>query len=166
MMAPMTKQSIFRVLRRIALLLIVFFCFQAVPLEIGAKEKYRVVSQWPVTHAVVQSASVSITSFSWSPKKIRYCPDMEYSYSVAGRTYTNRNQIFDFSCWPDAHDFVAKYGPGSSIPVAYDPSNPNTTVIPSSIVDTWLPWEDLLGGLFFLVVLAVDLIATRPEPKT
>jgi len=90
---------------------------------------------------------------------------MEYSYSAAGRTYTNRNQIFDFSCWPDAYDFVAKHGPGSSVPVAYDPMNPGTTVVPSSIVDTWLPWEDMFGGFFFLLVLAADLITTR-SPNT
>lgn len=162
----MSKQAIFRLLRRVALLLIVYYCFRAVPLEIRGREKYREVTRWPITQALVQSANVSMTSFSWSPRKIRYCPDMQYSYSVADRTYINRNQIFDFSCLPDVQGFVAKYGPGSSIPIAYDPSNPNTTVIPSSIVDTWLPWEDLLGGFFFLVVLAVDLIATRPEPKT
>ena len=89
---------------------------RAVPLEIRAERKYREISSWPVTHAVVQSASVSITNFSWSPKKIRDCPDMEYSYSIAGRTYTTRNQIFDFNCWPDANDFVAKYGPGAQFP--------------------------------------------------
>jgi hypothetical protein len=90
---------------------------------------------------------------------------MNYSYSVSGRTYTNRNQVFDFSCWPNAQDFVAKYGPGSSLPIAYDPMNPNTTVVPSSIVDSWLPWEDLLGGFFFLILLAADVIAVRPEPN-
>jgi len=163
MMASMTKQSIFRFLRRLALLLIVFYCFRAVPLEIRAKEKYREISRWPVTHAVVQSASVSPTGFSWSPRKTNYCPEMEYSYSVAGRTYTNRNQNFDFSCRPDAHDFVAKYGPGSSISIAYDPINPNTTVIPSSIVDAWDVWVDLLGGIFFLVLLVADLSATQSE---
>lgn len=84
--------------RSLGLLLIVFYCFRAVPLEIRAKEKYREISRWPVTHAVVQPASVSLRSFSWSPKKIRYCPDMEYSYLVAVRTYTDRNQIFDSSC--------------------------------------------------------------------
>lgn len=84
--------------RSLALLLMVFYCFRAVPLESRAKEKYREISRWPVTHAVFQSASVSTTSFSWRPKKIRYCPDREHGYSVAGRAYTNRNQIFDFSC--------------------------------------------------------------------
>jgi hypothetical protein len=159
----MSKQFIFRLVRRLALLLIVFYCFRAVPLEIRAERKYREISSWPVTHAVVQSASVSITNFSWSPKKIRDCPDMEYSYSIAGRTYTTRNQIFDFNCWPDANDFVAKYGPGSSIPIAYDPVNPNTTVKPSSIVAARDWWVDLLGGLFFLVLLVADLSATRSE---
>jgi Protein of unknown function (DUF3592) len=163
MMAPMTKQFIYRLLRRLALLLFVFYCFRAVRLEFGAKEKYREISRWPVAHAVVQSASVSLTSFSWSPRKIRYCPDMEYSYSVAGRTYTNRNQIFDFSCKPDADGFVAKYGPGTSVLIAYDPTNPNTTVIPSSIVDAWDVWVDLIGGIFFSVVLLADLSATRSE---
>ena len=162
-MASMTKQSIFRLLRRLALLLIVFYCFRAVALEFRAKEKYWEISGWPVTHAVVQSANVSIMSFSWSPKKIRYCPDMVYSYSVAGHTYTSRNQVFDLSCRPNADDFVTKYRPGSSIPIAYDPTNPTATVIPSSVVDAWDVWVDLLGGIFFFLVLMVDVSATRPE---
>src|ERR1700740_1457446 len=109
----MTKQSVLRLVRRLAWLLIVSYCSRAVPLEIKARGKYREISRWPVTHAVVQSANVSITSFSWSSKKTRFCPEFEYTYSVAGRTYTNRNQIFDFSCWPDAYDFISKHGPGS-----------------------------------------------------
>jgi hypothetical protein len=108
---------------------------------------------------------VSVTSFSWLDHPINRCPDLEYSYSVAGHTYMSRNQVFDLSCRPNADDFVAKYGPGSSIPVAYDPINPNTTVIPSSIVDAWDVdvWVDLLGGMFFLVFLVADLSATRSE---
>jgi hypothetical protein len=162
----MRKQFIYRLLRRLALLLFVSYCCRTVWLEFGAKQKYRDISRWPVAHAVIQSARVSLTSFSWSSKKIRYCPDIQYSYSVGGRTYTNRNQIFDFSCKPDADGFVAKYGPGTSVLIACDPTNPNTTVIPSSIVDAWDIWVDLTGGIFFLVLLLVDLSTTRSESHT
>ena len=159
----MAKQSVFRVLRRIALLLIIFLCFRAVALEFSARGKYREITRWPVTQAVVRSARVSVSGFSWSKKPIRSCPDLEYSYSVAGHAYTRRNQVFDLSCRPNADDFVAKFGPGRSLPIAYDPTNPNTTVIPSSIVDAWDVWVDLLAGTFFLLLLIVDLSATRSE---
>lgn len=159
----MAKQSVFRLLRRVALLLIVFFCFRAVALEFRARGKYREITRWPVTQAVVKSARVSVTGFSWNTKLINRCPDLEYSYSVSGHAYTGRNQVFDLSCRPNADDFVAKYGPGSSIPIAYDATNPNMTVIPSSIVEAWDVWVDLLGGLFFLLLLMVDLSATRSE---
>jgi hypothetical protein len=161
----MTKQSVYVIVRRFAWLMIIFYCFRAVPLEIKSREKFREISRWPVTNAVVQSSGVSITSFSWSSRNSRFCPNIEYTYSIAGRTYTNRNQVFDLSCWPDAYNFVAKYGPGSPIVIAYDPTNPKTTVVPSSVVDTWLPWEDLLAGFIFLAVLATDLLATRGQSR-
>jgi hypothetical protein len=162
---PMTKESVFRLLRRTIVALSVYYCFHAVPLEIRASRRFWDVARWPVTEAVVRSANVSVTSYPWSSKSDRFCPDVQYSYTVSGQSYTNRNQVFDFSCWPDAYSFVAKYQPGNAIQIAYDPSNPNNTIVPSSVSDPGYPWGDMLGGMFFLVLLFADILFTRRESE-
>jgi hypothetical protein len=155
--------SRYALLRRAFLVLVIYYCFHAVPLEIKASRMYREVAQWPVAEASVLSASVTVTRFSWSPKSNRFCPDMEYSYSVAGKKYTTRNRVFDFGCWPDAYRFVAKHQPGTSILIAYDPTNPMSTIVPSSVSDTGFPWGDVLGGTLLVLVLMGDIFLARRE---
>lgn len=151
-------------LRRGALLLFVYLSFHAVPLEIKAIQKYRDVAKWPTTEAVILSARVSATSFSWSHRESRFCPDLEYSYSVAGEAFTSRNRLFDFACWPEGSRFVAEHQRGSTIQIAYDPSNPSVTVVPGNLVAPGYPWVELIGGMFFLVLLLGDIALVRRKP--
>lgn len=147
--------------RQIFMLLVVCFCFNAVRLELRAGREYRRVQEWPLTDAVVNAASVYETSFSWSSHRDRYCPRLEYSYSVAEHRFTSSNQVFDFPCRPDVHEFVDRHGPGTSIRIAYDPASPMISIIPASVTDPGYPWLDLLGGAFFSLVLLADLFSTR-----
>jgi Protein of unknown function (DUF3592) len=153
-------------IRRLLCLSIAYFCFHAAVLESRASRRYRDVARWPVADATVQSATPGWTSYSWSGKKNRYCPEMTYSYSIAGRHYSSYNRVFDFGCWPDAYDFVAQHQPGSLIQIAYDPSDPRVSIVPASVRDPGYPVADVLGGCFFLLCLLVDLFASwiRPEP--
>jgi hypothetical protein len=144
-------------------MLVIYYCFHAVPLEIKASRMFREVAHWPIAEASIHSASVTVTRFSWSSRSNRFCPDMEYSYSVAGKKYTSRNQVFDFGCWPDAYGFVAKHQPGTSILIAYDPKNPTITIVPSGVSDIGFPWDDVLGGTFFVLVLMGDFSLARRE---
>jgi hypothetical protein len=132
----------------------------------GEGRRYDEVARWPVTEAVVRSAAAGWTSYSWSGKKNRYCPEVTYSYSVVARHYSGYNRVFDFTCWPDAYDFVAQHRPGSSLQIAYDPTDPNVSIIPSSVRGPGYPVADAVGGCFFVLCLLADVFAswTREAP--
>ena len=143
--------------RRGILMLIVYFCFHAVPLEFKANREYKRVHEWPVTDAVISSSRVYETRYSWTARDDRFCPKLGYSYSVTGRHYEGYNDVFDFTCWPDAYSFVGQHPPGTHVQIAYDPANPIVSIVPTSIQDPGYPWGDMIGGTFFLVVLLCDL---------
>jgi hypothetical protein len=140
-------------LHRTLLALVVFFCFRAVVLEMRASQQYKRVSKWPITHAQISSSIVYTTSYSWTGKTNRFCPQLTYSYTVQKHDYVSSNRVFDFVCWPDAYDFVAQHKPGTMVTIAYDPSDPNVSVIPSAVKDPGYPWGDLLGGIALTAVL-------------
>jgi uncharacterized protein DUF3592 len=154
-------------IRRLLCLLIVYFCFHAAVAESRASRQYREVARWPVAEATIQSATPGWTSYSWSGKKNRNCPEMTYSYLVASRRYSSYNRVFDFVCWPDAYDFVGQHRPGTLIQIAYNPADPRVSIVPASVRDPGFPVEDLVGGCFFLLCLLVDLFIswTRPDPS-
>ena len=144
-------------LRRAVYLLAIVYCFHGAALELRAHRQYTQVSNWPTTEASVSSSAVYWTSYSWSGKQNRDCPKLGYRYAVQGRTYEGYNRVFDFTCWPDAYDFVAEHQPGALIQIAYDPSNPAISIIPSAVRDPGYPWGDIAGGIIFAVILLVDL---------
>jgi hypothetical protein len=132
------------------------FCFRAVFLEVKATREYHRIANWPVTEAIIHAASVYETRFSWGSR--RFCPKIEYSYSVASHVYRSYNSVFDFVCWPNAYGFVAQHPTGTSIQIAYDPASPIITFIPSSVANPGYPWGDVIGGTLFLIMLILDLL--------
>jgi Protein of unknown function (DUF3592) len=151
--------------RRALWMLFVYYCFHAAALEIKASRQYRQIVKWPTTEAIINSASVYETSYSWaSGRTNRFCPRLDYNYSVAGRSLAGYNRVFDFTCWPDAYKFVAQHPSGTSIPIAYDSSNPTVSVVPASIQDPGYPTVDLIGGALFLIVFLSDLFSTASAP--
>jgi hypothetical protein len=154
-------------LRRAILLLLVYGCFRAVPLEFKATREYQRIAQWPVTDAVINSATVNVTSYSWSWRKNRFCPKLDYNYRVKEHDYVGYNSVFDFTCWPDAYNFVPQHRPGTSILIAYDPTDPAVTIVPATIRDPGYPWGDIVGGALFFIILVSDLFLSRPfEDRT
>lgn len=147
------------VIRRAITALLALFCFRAVPLEVRASQQFKQVAKWPVTQALVTSSAVYTTSYTWSGKQNRFCPILSYKYTVQTHAYFGSNSMFDFACWPDAYDFVAQHKPGALLTIAYDPCNPTTTVIPSTIRDPGYPWGDIIGGVVFTGLLLLDLFA-------
>ena len=142
-------------------MLVVYFCFHAVVLELRANHEYQRMIKWPVTDATINTTTVYETSYSWSGMMNRYCPKVYYNYSVMGHSYVGHNSVFDFTCWPDGYNFVAKHRPGTSIQITYDPADPDITIIPSSIQDPGYPWGDIIGGTLFLIVPLLDLFVSR-----
>jgi hypothetical protein len=155
-------------LRRAALALVVYFCFHGAVLESRAGRQYREAANWPATQAVISSSDVYWTSYSWSGKHNRYCPKLAYKYTVGSHTYDENNRVFDFVCWPDAYDFVAKHQPGATIRIAYDPNDPTISFVPDSVRDPGYPWGDIIGGMFFTAVLFADVFGAwtrESEPQ-
>ena len=146
--------------RRILLGLVVVFCFRAVPLELRASQQFRRVAKWPVTDALISSSAVYTTSYTWSGKKNRFCPILSYRYTVQTHAYIGSNSVFDLVCWPDAYDFVAQHKPGTLVAIAYDPVEPNTSIVPSAIQDPGYPWGDMIGGTVFSGILLLDMFGS------
>jgi hypothetical protein len=162
----MSKGFLGRLFRRTILALGVIFCFRAVPLELRAGQQFKQVAKWPVTQALIRSSGVYKTSYSWSERS-RFCPILEYGYAVQSHTYVGSNSVFDFFCWPDAYDFVAQHKPGAFITIAYDPSNPTTSIIPSAVRELGYPWGDIIGGIIFAAILLADIFgAWMREPAS
>jgi hypothetical protein len=153
-------------LRRTVLALAIYYCFHGAMLELGAHRQYTQVSQWPVTQASITSSSVYWTNYAWSGKQNRDCPKLGYRYEVQGRTYDEYNRVFDFTCWPDAYDFVAQHQPGANIRIVYDPANPAISVIPDAVKDPGYPWGDIVGGIVFAAILLVDLFGSWTSDGT
>jgi Protein of unknown function (DUF3592) len=152
------KHFLQTVLRRVVLLIGVFYCFHGAVLELRATRQYQQVAKWPFVQAYIHSSTVYRTSYSWSGKQDRYCPSLEYTYMVQGRTYNGSNRVFDFVCWPDAYGFVAQHQPGALINIAYDPANPTVSIVPDAVRNPGYPWGDIIGGILFAVILLADLL--------
>jgi hypothetical protein len=164
----MSKVFLGRLVRRAILALGVIFCFRAVPLELKAGQQFKQVAKWPMTQALVRSSAVYTTSYTWGGKRIRFCPILDYGYTVQTRTYVGSNSVFDFVCWPDAYDFVAQHKPGAFVTIAYDPSSPTTSIIPNTVRDPGYPWGDIIGGIIFAAILLADIFGTwtrEPAPQ-
>jgi hypothetical protein len=168
---PMFQRSLGRypLVRRAVLALIVNFCFHAAVLESRAGRQYREVSKWPMTQAIISSGNVYSTSYSWSGKQSRFCPQLTYKYTIKSRDYAGSNRVFDFTCWPDAYDFIARHQPGSAVTIAYDPTDASISFIPASVRDPGYPWGDVIAGIILAALLAVDLFGAwtrQSEPRT
>jgi hypothetical protein len=137
-------------------------------MELRARQQFKQVAKWPVTQALISSSAVYTASYTWSGRQNRFCPILNYKYAVQTRTYVGSNSVFDFVCWPDAYDFVAQHKPGTFVPIAYDPSDPTTSIIPSAMRDPGYPYGDIIGGIVFAVILLVDLFGSgwlQSEPQ-
>ncbi len=94
----MSKSSYHDFFARTILALAVVFCFRAVPLELKAEQQFKQVTKWPVTQALIRSSAVYTASYTWSGKRNRFCPILDYGYTVQTHTYVGSNSVFDFVC--------------------------------------------------------------------
>jgi hypothetical protein len=145
-------------LRRLLLLLIVFFCFRAAVKEVKAHRQFSETKRWPSAEATVESATVRCIPESWTTHCNRYCPQLQYQYSIRNEVFDATNRVFDFSCATEPYEFVIRHQPGKQVRIAYDPSNPTISIIPEVIVDPGPPYGDVVGGLFFVFLLVLDLM--------
>jgi hypothetical protein len=153
-----------KLIRRALWTLVVFFCCYDFFVQLKAARQYQRIIRWPKTEEFVRSADIYETGFPWIARFSRFCPKLEYSYSVAGHIYISHNGVPDLSCWQvdqDARDFVAQHSSGGSIQLAYDPVDPSVTFIPAALRDPGYPWFDAIVGTFFIALILDFQLAGR-----
>jgi len=92
-------------------------------------------ASWPTTLGTVLSSQVRK---SWSPRGgWSYEPQVTYEYTVDGgpplRGTTIRFGATDYSVERDTHQVIARYPVGATVPVHYDPHNPQHTTLEPSV---------------------------------
>jgi hypothetical protein len=118
--------------------------------------------RWPRVPGQIESASVKAFQErkddgpGW---RTHYRPEIVYSYVVEGVRYTgdkaSRGVQSSSTMEAPARRRAARYAPGSTVPVYYNPENPAESVLnPGS----WAPW---LVWLIPAIVLAIAIVASR-----
>jgi hypothetical protein len=98
---------------------------------------------WPSTVGVITETDVRFEFSHGKGPHNNYHPEVNYTYSVDGRTY-HGDQISksskSFRTNADAQLFIENYTVGSHVEVFYDPDNPSDAVLESQIEsDLFIP---------------------------
>lgn len=101
----------------------------------------RASRDWPSTAGTVEAADVTMRSEGNENK--RFGAQVRYRYEVAGRAYTGERVSFESGLSPVrglAEAAVARYAPGSTVRVFYDPARPDRAVLEpgGSSITSWL----------------------------
>jgi Protein of unknown function (DUF3592) len=88
--------------------------------------------------------------FAGEATTVRNMPDVEYEFSVAGRTYRGERIAITDTSGEDIEPALQRYPLGKEVTVYYDPSDPNNCVLEREI-----PKGLVSGCMLILVVLAV-----------
>jgi hypothetical protein len=111
---------------------LVFLGFGAVLIAIGVSSyrKTTITQTWPSTEGTVSATNIRRYNDEGT---IRFAPEVDYEYQVAGRTFKSsqiRPEVFiSFSDEDEAKRFLQKYAVGSKAPVFYDSATPTRAVL-------------------------------------
>lgn len=111
---------------------LLFLGFGAVLVVIGVTSYRRTknTETWPSTQGMVSATNIRRYNDEGT---IRFAPEIDYEYTVAGRRYRSsviRSEVFvSFSDESEAKQFVNVYAVGTEVPVFYDPENPSKAVL-------------------------------------
>jgi hypothetical protein len=112
--------------------------------------------RWPVVAGEVTSSRMEQT-----PSRLGhyYKPCVQYTYAVAGVTYTGNQRRFgddDYAFKSSATSRLARYAPGTQIAVHYDPGDPSSSVLEPG--NDWITYYAIVFfGAWFLIALALLL---------
>lgn len=96
-----------------------------------AASQYQTVTSYETTTGTVETAELQVYPVlsGWGEAGSRYRPDVVYTYTVAGETYTGRNVAYDTDIVTGNRDraasVVSRYAAGESTTVYYDPDQPS-----------------------------------------
>lgn len=117
-------------------------------------------NSWPQVEGTVSNSRVRINSsvdqtnraFSENDSDRTYYPELTYSYTVDGQTYSSSRYALgesapDFKEREEAQAAASAQPAGSNVNVYYDPADPSSAVLRTGAsTGSWVP---LLMGLFF-----------------
>jgi Protein of unknown function (DUF3592) len=130
-----TRNDQYAILAKVILALLpplVFLGFGAVLIAIGVSSyrKTTITQTWPSTEGTVSATNIRRYNDEGT---IRFAPEIDYEYQVAGQTYKSseiRPEVFvSFSDEDEAKRFLRKYAVGSKPQVFYDPATPTKAVL-------------------------------------
>ncbi len=129
-------------------------------LLIGGRPVMRLAESagWPTAPGeVVESRVEPVTVSGMAGDIARWQPIITYTYEVDGQMYTNDAVTFreghTFNAQAEAEAVTARYAPGQSVEVAYQPGDPQNAVLERRV-----PTESYLIAAGGLIVLALHLI--------
>ncbi len=135
----------------------------------------RASTNWPSTMGKILSAQVveqkPVGTYSGSgSRRIDYRPVLQYSYSIAGKSYGGEHRIFNddvivYGSIQKAQAAIRNYPAGKIVQVFYDPSHPAYAVLEPGKAGP--SWRSLTSGLLCLLlalfpVWMVITIAANP----
>ncbi|HTG93174.1 MAG TPA: DUF3592 domain-containing protein [Pyrinomonadaceae bacterium] len=130
-----TRNDQYAIVAKVILALLpplLFLGFGAVLIAIGVSSyrKTTITQTWPSTEGTVSATNIRRYNDEGT---IRFAPEIDYEYQVAGQTYRSseiRPEVFvSFSDEDEAKRFLRKYAVGSKPQVFYDPATPTRAVI-------------------------------------
>ena len=114
----------------------------------------RASRHWPTAEGTIRSSRVvevrSLSRSTGSPT-LRYHPEVVFAYRVDGVRYVGHRISFrddHFGRRPPAERIAARYPRGATVPVSYDPDDPEQAVLEP--VYDWSTYIPLAIGLFFV----------------
>jgi hypothetical protein len=122
---------------------------------------------WPVADGMVLSSEVRTHT---TENRTSYSPIIHYKYQVHGKWYTGSRLAFGFSnrSREASSDIVEGYAAGTSIPVHYDPNQPENSVLQPGVHSiNWLAFvfgAAALGMAFLLRFNDVRAQAYKRQP--
>jgi hypothetical protein len=88
---------------------------------------------WPSTQALIVGSWVDVQRGAGRNQGTRYTPKLNYSYAVGGRRYTNHyiwlTATKSFSSRNRADTFLRNYPRGATVPVFYNPADPQRSAL-------------------------------------
>ena len=126
----------------------------------GYRRYLKQAQSWPsVPGSIVKSEVTAFTETEDGRTRTMYRPEIEYSYRVGANDYRSTQiqlGLTSAGSKRSAEKTVAKYREGDSVTVHYDPANPGTAALATSMGPAWI----LLGialALFGVAVFGLGL---------
>lgn len=116
----------------VAIFLTVFFLIGATVAGFGVRTVFqaRESGNWPSVPGIIRSSTVTSQS---SSDGTTYKPEVTYSYTVDGTEYQGDLIAYGLKGSSSDRSFAQyydkKYPEGATVPVAYDPARPQTSVL-------------------------------------